>query len=110
MEHLTPHKIATIVVPIAQEFGIKELYLFGSMAQGTQTEQSDVDFIYNLPYAPEQYRTVIDFRKRLSESLGRPVDLIRKEYLDEPKKDRDSERIRRAFMHNLQQHPVYKIL
>ncbi|RYQ10154.1 hypothetical protein PG2093B_1248 [Bifidobacterium pseudolongum subsp. globosum] len=110
MEHLTPHKIATIAVPIAQEFGIKELYLFGSMAQGTQTEQSDVDFIYNLPYAPEQYRTVIDFRKRLSESLGRPVDLVRKEYLDEPKKDRDSERIRRAFMHNLQQHPVYKIL
>ncbi|MCI8753465.1 MAG: nucleotidyltransferase domain-containing protein [Bifidobacterium pseudolongum] len=110
MEHLTPHKIATIVVPIAQEFGIKELYLFGSMAQGTQTEQSDVDFIYNLPYAPEQYRTVIDFRKRLSESLGRPVDLVRKEYLDEPKKDRDSERIRRAFMHNLQQHPVYKIV
>lgn len=86
MEHLTPHKIATIVVPIAQEFGIKELYLFGSMAQGTQTEQSDVDFIYNLPYAPEQYRTVIDFRKRLSESLGRPVDLVRKEYLDEPKR------------------------
>lgn len=110
MEHLTPHKIATIVVPIAQEFGIKELYLFGSMAQGTQTEQSDVDFIYNLPYAPGQYRTVIDFRKRLSESLGRPVDLVRKEYLDEPKKDRDSERIRRAFMHNLQQHPVYKIV
>lgn len=110
MEHLTPHKIATIVVPLAQEFGIKELYLFGSMAQGTQTEQSDVDFIYNLPYAPEQYRTVIDFRKRLSESLGRPVDLVRKEYLDEPKKDRDSERIRRAFMHNLQQHPVYKIV
>lgn len=110
MEHLTPHKIATIAVPIAQEFGIKELYLFGSMAQGTQTEQSDVDFIYNLPYAPEQYRTVIDFRKRLSESLGRPVDLVRKEYLDEPKKDRDSERIRRAFMHNLQQHPVYKIV
>lgn len=97
MEHLTPHKIATIVVPIAQEFGIKELYLFGSMAQGTQTEQSDVDFIYNLPYAPEQYRTVIDFRKRLSESLGRPVDLVRKEYLDEPKKDRDSERIRREI-------------
>ena len=30
MEHLTPHKIATIVVPIAQEFGIKELYLFRS--------------------------------------------------------------------------------
>ena len=53
---------------------------------------------------------VIDFRRRLSQSLGRPVDLVRKEYLDEPKKDRDSERIRRAFMRNLQQHPVYKIL
>ncbi len=110
MEHLTPRKIAAIAVPIAHEYGIKELYLFGSMARGTQTEQSDVDFIYDFPCAPEEYRTVIDFRKKLSESLGRPVDLIRKEYLDEPKKDRDSERIRRAFMHNLQQHPVYRIL
>ncbi|WP_270416331.1 nucleotidyltransferase family protein [Bifidobacterium pseudolongum] len=110
MEHLTPRKIAAIAVPIAQEYGIKELYLFGSMARGTQNEQSDVDFIYNLPCTPEQYRMVIDFRRRLSQSLGRPVDLVRKECLDEPKKDRDSERIRRAFMHNLQQHPVYKIL
>lgn len=110
MGSLTPHAIADIAVPLAREYGVDELYLFGSMARGTQTERSDVDFIYNLPDAPDNYRKIIDFRHQLSSSLGRPVDLIRKSYVENPKVDADSEHIRRAFVHNLQQHPIYRIL
>lgn len=68
MGSLTPHAIADIAVPFTREYGVDELYLFGSMARGTQTERSDVDFIYNLPDAPDNYRKIIDFRHQLSSS------------------------------------------
>ncbi|MCI6532931.1 MAG: nucleotidyltransferase domain-containing protein [Bifidobacterium animalis] len=110
MKNLTPREIADIAVPLAREYGIDELYLFGSAARGALTDESDVDFIYDLSGSPDRYRRVIDFRHRLTESLGRPVDLIRKEYVSQRKNDEDSELIRRAFMHNLQQYPIYRLL
>ncbi|WP_164518437.1 hypothetical protein [Bifidobacterium castoris] len=32
---LTPHEIADVVVPLAREYGVDELYLFGSMVRGS---------------------------------------------------------------------------
>ena len=38
-------EIKSVVVPIAKNFGIKKVSLFGSYARGEQTENSDIDFL-----------------------------------------------------------------
>ncbi|MBR1628584.1 MAG: nucleotidyltransferase domain-containing protein [Lachnospiraceae bacterium] len=37
--------IREAITPIAQEYGLKRVYLFGSYAKGTATEDSDVDLL-----------------------------------------------------------------
>ena len=108
---LTPQQIADISRPIARDLGVTELYLFGSMARGTDTDDSDVDFIYDLPAGPKRYRVVDALRNTLSQSLGRPVDLVRKEYISQPiENNRFSELQRRAFVRDLDKYPMYRIV
>ena len=38
-------EIKEIVEPIAKEYGVQAIYLFGSYARGTATEDSDLDFL-----------------------------------------------------------------
>ena len=45
---LTPLVVQKLCAPIARKLGVKSLYLFGSVAQGTANRNSDVDFIYEL--------------------------------------------------------------
>ena len=37
--------IKEILVPIAQSYGVRKLYLFGSYAKGNATEESDIDLL-----------------------------------------------------------------
>lgn len=41
----TVEQIREIVTPIAQQYGLKAVYLFGSYARGTANEDSDIDFL-----------------------------------------------------------------
>ncbi|SCZ81170.1 hypothetical protein SAMN02910350_02673 [Pseudobutyrivibrio xylanivorans] len=45
MNIYTIDEIKRIVKPIAESYGIQEIYLFGSYAKGTATEESDLDFL-----------------------------------------------------------------
>ena len=38
-------EIARIVRPIAQRYGLRAVYLFGSYARGAATEDSDIDLL-----------------------------------------------------------------
>jgi len=38
-------EIKEIVEPIARRYGVQAVYLFGSYARGTATEESDIDFL-----------------------------------------------------------------
>lgn len=42
---LTIDDIKAIVKPIAEKYGVEEVYLFGSYARGEATESSDLDFL-----------------------------------------------------------------
>ena len=37
--------IKNLVIPIAKKYGIERIFLFGSMARGDATENSDYDFL-----------------------------------------------------------------
>lgn len=78
---MTPTKTADIVLrkqdirKIAQGYGARNVRLFGSFAQGTATESSDVDILVDLAAG----RTLLDLvaiKQDLEDLLGRPVHVV----------------------------------
>ena len=66
-----------IITPIAQKFGLKAVYLFGSYARGTATENSDIDLLIDTEGTA--IRSLLDLAAvycELEEALGKPVDLL----------------------------------
>lgn len=59
----------------ASKYGFKRLGVFGSVARGEQTEQSDVDVCYE--GEPPSLLTLDYMQNELEKLLGSPVDLIR---------------------------------
>lgn len=61
--------------PVASDYGIKRLYLFGSFAKGTATEESDVDLLVEKG-RPLSLVKLSGLRQRCEEVLERPVDIV----------------------------------
>lgn len=59
------------------EFGIEHLALFGSVARGDATAESDVDIIVTFKPGVRVGLKMVSIKERLEEILGRSVDLIR---------------------------------
>lgn len=59
---------------LKDEFGVRSLRLFGSMARGDNHEGSDVDLCVDMP--PKAFK-VIGLKLYLQELLGTDVDLVR---------------------------------
>lgn len=62
---------------LCRKFQVKELYLFGSAASGNLSESSDLDFIvwFDRQSYEGAFDQFMDFKHRLEEIYGRPVDL-----------------------------------
>ena len=61
--------------PVLTSFRVKALFVFGSVARGDATSQSDIDLLVDFEEAP----TLFEFarlRRALSEQLGHRVDLV----------------------------------
>lgn len=74
--------IKEIVEPIAKEYGIRRVYLFGSYAKGTATEDSDVDLLIETG----RKMTLLGLsgmRQDVSQSLNLSVDLVTMGALDD---------------------------
>ncbi len=71
----TIKQIKTIIKPIMKEFGINDIYLFGSYARGEANINSDIDI-----YCEKgNVRTLLDHSMlldELKEALNREVDLV----------------------------------
>ncbi|MDD2953951.1 MAG: nucleotidyltransferase family protein [Parabacteroides sp.] len=59
----------------AAKYGLKRLGIFGSVARGEQTEESDVDICYEGD--PPSLLTLERIQSELEKLLDSPVDLIR---------------------------------
>jgi predicted nucleotidyltransferase len=65
---------------IREQFGVKSLSLFGSMARGDNTSSSDVDVCVDMP--PKAFK-LIALKIYLQELLGVDVDVVRmSSYID----------------------------
>lgn len=77
----TIDEIRNIVTPIAQQYGVDSLYLFGSYSKGIANEKSDVDVHVD----KGKIRTLFaltGFRLALEDALKLPVDLITSDISD----------------------------
>ncbi len=68
-------QIRELVAPIAREYGVKRVYLFGSQATGRARADSDVDLLIEKG-GPMSLLKLSGMRQRCQDVLKLPVDLI----------------------------------
>lgn len=72
----TIDNIKKAVIPIAKDYGLKRVYLFGSYAKGTATEESDVDLMIEKGDKRFTLLSLSGFRLDAIDALDIPVDVI----------------------------------
>lgn len=78
--------------------GLIHADIFGSVARGDSTEESDVDILATLDYSKGvTSSTLMDAEQLLSADLGRSVDVVSRGGLKSPKHDRILAEAVRAF-------------
>ena len=67
--------IKEAVEPIAYDYGVKKIYLFGSYAKGTANEKSDIDLLIENG-KPMSLLKLSGMRQKVQEALNLSVDLV----------------------------------
>ena len=68
-------ELKTLKGEVQTEYSVKTLGLFGSVARGEQTDQSDIDLLVEFS-RPVGFVTFMRLEKFLSDRLGKRVDLV----------------------------------
>lgn len=71
---------------LRQEYGVKEIGIFGSFARGEQKKKSDVDVLVEFDDVPDLIK-FIELERKLQRLLGKKVDLVRKQTIRHELKD-----------------------
>ena len=61
---------------IAEQFGASRLRVFGSVARGEESAESDVDFLVDLPKGYDLFAQRLPLAQKLADILNRKVELI----------------------------------
>lgn len=78
----TIDEIKKKAIPVAEEYGIKSLKLFGSYAKGLNNEKSDIDFVVNKGKMQTLFQ-YISFVNKLENLFGCHVDVVSTEIEDQ---------------------------
>lgn len=73
---LTIAEISNAVALVADEYGIKRIMLFGSYADGSNTDESDVDLLVEFNSEAVSLLTLAAVKNRIEELLNVDVDVI----------------------------------
>ena len=73
----TLNMIRHAVQQAAHEYPVRRVELFGSYANGTATEDSDVDFLVEFSENPTSLIHICGLRETLAELLQRDVDIVK---------------------------------
>ena len=74
---VTIDELKNRIIPIAEQYGVGSVSLFGSYSKGTADKNSDVDLLID----KGSLRTLFQlsaFRLALEDAIGLPVDLVTK--------------------------------
>jgi uncharacterized protein len=72
----------------AEAAGARNLRLFGSVARGEETPESDVDLLVDFPAAERGLFPLLKLAREIEELVGRPVDVAAVEVMAEPVRER----------------------
>ena len=87
------------IAPVAEKYGLREVYLFGSYARSEATEQSDVDIL--IDRTGSKIRSMFEMGglyEDLCASIGKEVDLVTTQTLEQSSTRRRSP----LFIQNIQ--------
>ena len=76
------YEIQQRIAPVAKQYGVKAVFLFGSYARGEATENSDIDFY--VEFSKPLGLRYCSFFSDIEESVGKSVDIITKDGLYNP--------------------------
>ncbi|MCL1811557.1 MAG: nucleotidyltransferase domain-containing protein [Methanomassiliicoccaceae archaeon] len=68
-------ELRSIVAPIAEKYGVDKIYLFGSIARGDYSENSDYDFCIERGKIDCLF-VLSGFFRDLHEAVGSEIDLV----------------------------------
>lgn len=71
----TIDEIRNNILPVVVEHNIGQVYLFGSYATGTATEDSDIDLAIDSSNINGLWE-LLHFEEDVSKALGKPVDIL----------------------------------
>lgn len=71
----TIDEIREKIMPVAIEHNVTEVYLFGSYAKNTATDESDIDLVINASNIHGLWG-LIHFKEDVSQALQKPVDVL----------------------------------
>lgn len=91
---LTVEQIKKTVIPLAEAHGVNKVFLFGSYARGSATEESDVDLEVDTVGNPIGLFALSGLKLEIQNQLHKNVDLITTGGLkDDIKKEIHKERV-----------------
>ena len=70
--------------PIAEEYGLPAVYIFGSYARGEATEESDVDILVKSEGSNARGLGYFGMYDDFNMALGKPIDLMDASILSDP--------------------------
>jgi Predicted nucleotidyltransferases len=72
----TLHAKRQAIAAAGKEFGARRIRVFGSVARGEESADSDVDFLVDFPRGYDLFTQRMPLAERLAEITGRNVDLV----------------------------------
>ena len=64
------------IAEAGRQFGARRIRVFGSVARGEESADSDIDFLVDFPRGYDIFAQRLPLAERLSELTGRPVDVV----------------------------------
>ena len=64
------------IAAAGREYGARRIRVFGSVARGEESSDSDVDFLVDFPLGYDLFSQRMPLAERLAEITGRKVDLV----------------------------------
>ncbi|MCL2608196.1 MAG: nucleotidyltransferase domain-containing protein [Methanomassiliicoccaceae archaeon] len=74
-KRLSIEELKALVAPIADEYGVGKVYLFGSVARGDDNEDSDYDFCVERGKI-DCILILSEFFKDLHDAVGSEIDMV----------------------------------
>lgn len=74
---LTMENVKELYLPIFKQYNVENVWVFGSTARGTNTEISDIDFLYERPkqFIDDPF-LALDLFEALSNFSDKEIDLV----------------------------------